>query len=57
MTRNQIITEGMGQVIDINILAVMGVMDLFKVRDQKTCLLKVHKAFHHFKPEVKSENF
>jgi hypothetical protein len=57
MTRNQIITAGMRQVIDISIPAVKIVMDLLGVRDQKTCIMKVRRAFHHFKPEAKSENF
>ncbi|HOO50360.1 MAG TPA: hypothetical protein PLK94_03620 [Alphaproteobacteria bacterium] len=56
MTRNQIITAGMGQVVDISIPAVKIVMDLLGVRDQKSCLLKVHKAFHHFKPVQKNES-
>jgi len=56
MTRNQIITAGMGQVVDISIPAVKIVMDLLGVRDQKSCLLKVLKAFHHFKPVQKNES-
>lgn len=56
LTRNQIITAGMGQVIDISIPAVKVVMDLLGVRDQKTCLLKVRKAFHYFKPVQKNES-
>ena len=48
MARTQIITAGMGQVIDISIPAVKIVMDLFGVRNQKRCLSKVRAAFHHF---------
>lgn len=50
VTRNQFITAGMGQVIDISIPAVKIVMDLYQVQDQKRCLSKVMAAFHEFKP-------
>jgi len=51
-TRNQFITAGMGQVIDISIPAVKIVMDLYPggITDQWKCLSKVRTAFNRFKP-------
>ena len=46
--RRQIITAGMGKVIDINIQAVKTVMDLYQVKDQRSCLDKVRYLFFHF---------
>jgi len=51
VTRNQVITAGMGQVIDISIPAIKIVMDLWGIHDQKKCLNKVRSAFHHFNKE------
>ena len=51
VVRNQFITAGLGQVIDVSIPAVKIVMDLFGVLNQKECLLKVLSVFHHFKPK------
>ena len=53
ITRNQVITAGMGQVLDISIPAIKIVMDLHPrgISDQWTCLSKVRAAFHHFKKE------
>jgi hypothetical protein len=48
MTRDQVITAAMGEVIDISIPAIKTVMDLFGVKDQKGCLLRVIRVFHHF---------
>ena len=50
ISKNQIITAGMGQVIDISIPAVKIVMDLWQVKDQKKCLSKVLSTFNHFRP-------
>jgi hypothetical protein len=47
-TRNQFITAGMGQVVDISIPALKIIMDLYGVQDQKKCLHKVRATFHHF---------
>lgn len=46
ITRNQVLTAGMGDIIDINILAVKAVMDIENVQDQKNCLKKVLSMFH-----------
>lgn len=50
LTRNQVVMMGMETVADINIVAVKIVMDLFGVKDQRACLLKVRHLFHEFKP-------
>jgi len=50
-TRNQFITAGMGQVVDISIPAIKIVMDLYGIQDQKKCLHKVRSTFHHFNKE------
>lgn len=55
MTRGQIISAGMGQVIDISIPAVKIVMDLYEIRNQKKCLAKVRTAFHHFLKKEEKE--
>jgi len=51
IARNQLITVGMGQVIDISIPAVKIVMDLWHIHDQKKCLSKVLAASHHFRKQ------
>jgi len=53
IVRGQMITAGMGQVIDLSIPAVKIVMDLYPggIDDQWKCLSKVRAAFHEFKPK------
>ena len=46
--RGQVITAGMGDVVDINILAVTKLMDLYGIKNQVEVLSKVRKTFHHF---------
>ncbi len=53
LTRQQVVTAGMGQVVDISIPAVKIAMDLYGVNDQLACLNRVRKLFH--KIEVKSD--
>ena len=48
LTRRQIVTVGMGQVVDISLPAVKIAMDLYGVKDQPACLNRVRKLFHHF---------
>jgi len=48
LSRQQVITTGMGQVVDISIPAVKIVMDLCGVKDQAACLNRVRKLFHRF---------
>jgi hypothetical protein len=43
--QRQVITAGMGDVIDINILAVKAVMDICNIQDQEVCLNKVLELF------------
>jgi len=54
--RGQIIVTGMGDVIDINILAVKAVMDLYDIDNQKACLEKVMRLFHFFQQNRKKSN-
>ena len=51
LTRQQVIvmhTENGPKALDISILAIKATMDIYKVQDQRECLLKVLKTFHHF---------
>jgi hypothetical protein len=48
LCRNQVITAGMGEVIDLNYQTVKTIMDLYGVKDQQDCLMKVINTFHHF---------
>ena len=48
MCRNQVITAGMGEIIDINIQTVKTVMDLYTVKNQRECMEKVTKTFRYF---------
>lgn len=54
--RDQVITAGMGEVVDINILAVIKLMDLYGIKNQLECLKKIRRTFHHFLSEVKKKN-
>ena len=58
VSRGQMITAGMGQVIDIDNLAIFGAMDRYPggIADQWKCLAKVRAAFHHFKPKSEGES-
>jgi hypothetical protein len=53
ITQGQLITAGMGQIIDIDINAICNVMDRYPggIENQWRCLLKVRAAFHALKPE------
>lgn len=50
ITRNQVITAGMGEPVDISIPAICNIMDRYPggIKDQWKCLHKVRFAFHHF---------
>lgn len=54
MCRNQVITAGMGEIIDINLQTVKTVMDLYGVKDQRECMEKVSKTFRHFLSQRKA---
>ena len=55
MCRGQVITGGMGGVIDLNFVAVKTVMDLYRVKNQQEVLEKVYKVFHHFNESRNSQ--
>lgn len=54
LTRRQVVTAGMGQVVDISIPAVKIAMDLCGVADQMACISRVRKLFYKFE-EKKDE--
>ena len=37
-----------GKIVDISIPAVKIAMELYGVKDQTACLIRVRKLFHHF---------
>lgn len=47
MARGQVVTAGMGKVVDLNIPAVKIIMDLYGVSNQRDCLGRVLRAFYH----------
>jgi hypothetical protein len=58
MTRRQIVTRHNGQydqIVDISIPAVKVVMDLEGVKDQKECLARVMRLFHHIENERRND--
>ena len=54
MCRNQVITAGMGEIIDINLQTVKTVMDLYGVKNQRECMEKVTTTFRHFLSQRKA---
>ena len=54
LTRNQVVTAGQGQVLDLSIPAVKIAMELHGVADQKACLAQVLRTFHHFEARRQS---
>ena len=55
MCRNQVITEGMGERVDINLQTVKTVMDLYGVKNQRECMEKVTKTFRYFLSQRRDE--
>lgn len=51
MVRNQVITVGMGEVVDLHFPSVKMVMDLFSIEDQRVCFEKVTFLFHEWLKE------
>jgi hypothetical protein len=48
-TRDQVITAGQhNMIVGISIPAIMAVMGLYGVKDQRRCLNMVKRTFHHF---------
>lgn len=56
MVANQVITAGMGTVIDIDFKAIDFIMNLYDVKNRKVCFEKVVMLFRHFLEESKKEN-
>jgi len=56
--RNQIITAGMGQILDINLLTVFKIMDEYPggIEDRWKCLNKVRSTFHYFLKKEQEEH-
>jgi hypothetical protein len=52
--RSQVIAT-YGQVIGLSIPAVKIVMDLYGIKDQKTCLTRIMKTFYHFLNKHRAE--
>lgn len=52
--RTQVIV-GVGGLIDINTLAIKMTMDLYGVRDQKTCMEKVRAMFDEYRTALKEQ--
>ncbi len=56
MCRGQVITAGMGDVIDINIGTVIAAMNVCRIKNQERCLEKVIKLFRECQKNRKSED-
>jgi hypothetical protein len=48
LCRGQVVTAGMGEAIDINLVPVMMVIDRRGIRDSISCIVKVQILFHEF---------
>ena len=55
LTRNQVLIDPGGNVVDIHIPAVKIVMDLLEVKDQKRCFFAVKDLFTVFRPRKENE--
>lgn len=51
LCRNQVVTVGQGQPVDLSLPAVLSVMDLLGVRDRKSCLFRVRDLWHALEKE------
>lgn len=51
LTRRQYIVAENGRIVDISIPALKTVMDLMGIKNQKDCMARVVKTFHHFLSE------
>lgn len=56
LCRGQVIMTGMGDVIDISILAIKAAMDIYSIQDQKNCLEKVVRLFRLNQQNRKSKS-
>ena len=55
LTRRQVVTADQGQIIDISIPAIKIAMDLYEIKNQKECLLKIWRLFHHFEQKRRED--
>ena len=55
LCRSQVLLTGMGEVIDLNLVAVKTIMDLYKIKDQQMVFEKIYKVFHFMK-QKKGDN-
>jgi len=55
LTRRQVVTADQGQIVDISIPAIKIAMDLYEIKNQKECLLKVRRLFHHFEQKRRED--
>lgn len=53
--QSQVITVGMGDVIDLNISAVLDVIDLYGIADRKNCLNRVLTVFRKLLEEKREK--
>jgi hypothetical protein len=51
ISRGQVVTAGMGSIVDISFPALKVAMDMLGVKDQRGCFNKVRHLFHEFKPK------
>lgn len=54
--RGQVVTEGMGEVIDINHVALWQAIDRYKVQEPLRVFELVNKVFHHFLAKEKDKS-
>jgi hypothetical protein len=54
-SRTQVLV-GVGGLIDINTLAIKMTMDLYEVRDQKTCMEKVRLMFDEYAAAIREKD-
>lgn len=54
IVRRQYVTAEQGRVVDVSIPAIKAVMDLFQVKDQLKCLVRVQRLFHLIENERRS---
>ena len=51
-SKDQLLLDGMGNMISISLPAVKIVMDLYSISDQKDCLNKVLDFFEKYRQEI-----
>ena len=56
MVANQVITIGMGTIVDIDFNAIDFIMNLYDIKNRKVCFEKVVMLFRRFLEADKEEN-